>query len=114
MPTYTYKCIKCENVFELFATYKNYDNIKTKCPKCSSKKTERCYDIDLRNISGSVIKSDSEIKLGHLADRNRDRMSNDEKSHLYKKHNDYKEKSIESNLPSGMSRINQKKRKKWT
>lgn len=111
MPVYTFRCIKCNHAFEIFASYSNYGAIKNKCPNCNSKKTERDYSIDLQNMTGTVIKSDGEIKLGDLANRNRDKMSEDHKAHLYKKHNEYKGKDIE--LPKGMSRIKKGKKNKW-
>jgi len=66
----------------------------------------RSYQDDLANMSGSVIKSDSELKtLGDLANRNRDRMSDDHKAHLYQKHNEYKAPVKQKELPKGMTRM---------
>ena len=114
MPVYTFQCIKCQHSFELFATYSGYDAIKARCPECNSKKIERSYQTDLQNIMGSVKKSDSDIKLGDLANRNRDRMSDDHKAHLYRKHNEYKDPSHNKPLPKGMSRPKRKPKTKWT
>lgn len=63
----------------------------------------------------SVKKADSELKtIGDLANRNRDRMSEDERVTLYKKHNDYKDQESQKELPKGMSRIKKSKSKiKW-
>ncbi|NDG32994.1 hypothetical protein EB118_23375, partial [bacterium] len=70
---------------------------------------------DVATQSASVKKSDSELKtIGDLALRNTDRMSDDEKEHLKRKHNDYKEKPTNKQLPKGMSRVNRPKIKtKW-
>lgn len=113
MPTYTYFCLKCQEKFENFFYIKDYEP-QPKCPKCANKQTERSYTDDLACVRGSVIKSDSELKtIGDLANRNRDRMNNDQKNELYHKHNQYKE-SPKKALPKGMSRISQKPKIKWT
>lgn len=69
---------------------------------------------DIITQSVSVKKADNELKtLGDLADRNRDRLSEDEKNHLYKKHNDYKENKTEHSLPKGMNRLKKGKKTIW-
>jgi len=113
MPTYTYFCDICNNKFELFFSIKDY-NDSPKCPDCHNKNTYRSYADDLSSIQGSVIKSDNELKtLGDLANRNRDRMSNEQKQNLYIKHNSYKEKP-NKDLPKGMNRIKKQSKTKWT
>lgn len=116
MPVYTFQCSKCDHTFEIFATYSNYNNSvsKSKCPKCDSKKIERSYSTDLQNMTGSVIKSDDQIKLGDLANRNRDRLSDDHKTHLYHKHNEYKDSSFQKPMPDGSKKIRRGPRTKWT
>jgi putative FmdB family regulatory protein len=109
MPTYTFCCDKCNNKFELFFYIKDYQE-HPKCESCGSHRTNRSYQDDLAGMMGSVIKADSELKtLGDLANRNRDKMSNDQKSNLYHKHNNYKE-DFHLRLPSGMSRIQKPKK----
>lgn len=107
MPTYTFKCQKCNITFELFATYAQYDQLEKKCPACKSKNTDRCFLDDVSTISGSVRKADSELStIGDLANRNRDKFSDDEKRHLHNKHNSYKDSSfIDSKLKTGMTRM---------
>jgi pyruvate-formate lyase-activating enzyme len=63
-----------------------------------------------------VKKSDSELKtIGDIANRNRDKLSEDEKTHLYEKHNKYKDQDLTKQLPQGMKRIQKPKKKiKWT
>lgn len=114
MPTYSYRCEKCEHSFELFAHIRDYDP-EPKCVKCKSSKTHRLYMNDVASQSVAVRKADSELKtVGDLAMRNTDRMSVDEKTHLYMKHNDYKENKEETKpLPSGMSRIKKPPKIKW-
>lgn len=113
MPTYSYYCEKCDIVHEIFSTISEYKEI-INCNKCN-KKCNRSYIEDISTLNASVKKSDSELKtLGDLANRNRDRMSDDHKNYLHKKHNDYKDTQIEKELPKGMSRIEKPKTKiKW-
>jgi putative FmdB family regulatory protein len=113
MPTYSYGCSKCNQNFELFFYIKDY-NSQPKCVHCNSKSTHRLYALDVSTQSGSVKKADSELKtIGDLANRNRDRMSSDEKHHLYNKHNDYKDNQPENPLPAGMSRMKKGTKTIW-
>lgn len=109
MPEYTYECDKCKSSFSVICSISEYKE-HPKCD-CGSKKTNRLYAEDCLTINGSVKKSDSELKtIGDLANRNRDKLSEDEKHHLYKKHNDYKEQKETKELPSGMSWMNKPKK----
>jgi putative FmdB family regulatory protein len=112
MPNYTYECSKCKKKFEIFSTIQDY-NPSHECSFCGSKSTQRSYIDDM--CVGFVKKSDNELKtIGDLANRNRDRMSNNQKTDLYSKHNSYKETGY-SELPTGMSRMKKPKQKKgWT
>ena len=71
-------------------------------------------------INSSVKKSDSELKtLGDLANRNRDKMSEDHKKALDAKHTAYQDAKLKDELtkelPKGMSRIAKPKYKpKWS
>lgn len=114
MPTYSYCCNTCKHNFELFFYIKNY-NDKPKCLKCNSSNTYRRYIEDVLSQSTSVKKSDSELKtIGDLAKRNSDRMSEDEKIHLYQKHNSYKSEEGTKELPTGMNRIKKPPKPKWS
>ena len=105
MPTYTYECDACKLAFELFSSIKDYKS-SPKCFHCNSHKTSRLLAQDALTLNTNVKKSDSELKtIGDLANRNRDKMSEDEKNYLHKKHNDYKEKESDKELPTGMSRM---------
>lgn len=112
MPTYSYFCEKCNNIFELFFSIRNYQEI-SQCPNCTHE-CSRHYG-DMLTINGSVKKSDSELKtIGDLANRNRDRMSDDHRIALDQKHNAYKDNDAIKELPKGMSRIKKPKHKiKW-
>lgn len=115
MPTYSYYCSRCEKDFELFFYIKDYIE-KPKCCLCNTNtEVDRLYIKDISTQSASVKKADSELKtLGDLANRNRDKMSNDEKNHLHIKHNSYKEEKPDKPLPKGMSRMSKGKKIKWT
>ena len=105
MPTYTYECDACECTFELFSSIKDYKS-SPKCLRCNSHKTSRLLAQDALTLNSNVKKSDSELKtIGDLANRNRDKMSDDEKNYLHKKHNAYKEEPSNKPLPTGMSRM---------
>jgi putative FmdB family regulatory protein len=115
MPVYSYLCKKCKKNFELFFTFANYTE-NPNCEHCKSSNTVRDIVSDATTINSSVKKSDSELKtIGDLANRNRDRLSDDEKTFLYQKHNEYKEDTSEQKtLPKGMKRVKKQKGIKWT
>lgn len=113
MPNYTYYCKACEQEFELFFYIKDY-NANPKCVHCRSNDTVRDYITDVMSQVPSVIKSDSELKtLGDLANRNTDKLSNDHKQELFRKHNDYRFAESEKELPSGMLRVKPKEKIRW-
>ena len=112
MPNYTYSCDKCNKSFELFFYIKDYVE-KPKCFHCGSTKTQRSYIVDVSSQTSSIKKTDSELRtIGDLANRNRDRMSNDEKIALYNKHNSYKQQP-EKPLPKGMTRMKKGTKTIW-
>jgi len=113
MPSYTYFCTDCGEPFEIFFYFKDYKDI-VDCQKCGNN-CKRYYQEDMLSINSSVRKSDSELKtIGDLANRNRDRMNEDQRQDLYNKHNAYKDQESTKELPSGMSRIKKSKTKiKW-
>jgi putative FmdB family regulatory protein len=113
MPTYSYICTDCNSEFELFFYIKDYTEHPV-CLSCGSNNTDRHLIKDAMTLNASVKKSDTELKtLGDLAQRNSDRMSNDEKQHLYTKHNAYKDEKDLKPLPTGMSRVKKKPKIKW-
>ena len=113
MPTYSYYCPDCKQKFELFFYIKDY-NEQPICVQCQSKSTHRLYADDILTQSTSIRKSDSELKtIGDLAQRNSERMSDDQKAALWKKHNSYKDEQFQKPLPTGMSRVKKPKKIKW-
>lgn len=112
MPNYSYFCEKCNLTIEKFFYLNQYKD-KIKCDTCKNT-CGRDYQTDINSQSASVKKSDSELKtIGDLANRNRDKMSNDQKNHLEHKHNSYKDQELAKELPKGMSRIKKPKKIKW-
>jgi hypothetical protein len=90
-------------------------NPSPNCESCLCNNTSRSYTDDICTLQNSIIKHDSELKtIGDLANRNRDRMSNDQKQELHTKHNSYKEKESQKILPKGMNRIKKPNKYKWT
>jgi len=113
MPEYSYICNDCKNKFSVVCSIRDY-NENVKCSICESEYTIRDYGEDMTTINASVKLAKSEIKtLGHLAHRNSETMSEDQKNDLYRKHNSYKETVPEKPLPKGMKRINKPKKIKW-
>lgn len=114
MPTYSYHCEQCDTDFELFFYIRDYVE-QPQCIYCRSKKTSRSYIKDVITQNTSVKKADSELStIGDIANRNRDRMSEDEKIALDHKHNSYKEETPQTVLPKGMKRLKKQTKIKWT
>lgn len=89
MPTYEFYCDPddggCGNVIEIRCSFDDKDTNQPKsCRKCRKRKA-------LREVFGSA---DAFIPktVGSLIDKNSGKMSEDEKQHLNKVHNAYKEK----------------------
>lgn len=112
MPEYTYHCEHCNIKFSLVSSIAKYKDT-TKCEICG-KVSHRSYEDDLITLNATVKKADSELKtIGDLALRNTERMSEDQKQHLYQKHNAYKDVPSQKELPKGMSRIKKPPKPKW-
>jgi putative FmdB family regulatory protein len=113
MPNYSYRCEQCYKDFELFFYIKDYI-AQPKCIECQSQKTVRNYVADVITQVSTIKKSNSELKtIGDLALRNSEKMSDDQKHHLYLKHNSYKEQKDLKPLPQGMSRVKKQPKIKW-
>lgn len=74
---------------------------KAKCPECN-KVGQRDLIADVKTVTG--IGDASPKTVGALADKNRAKISLDEKIALTMKHNDYRRPKSERELPSGMER----------
>jgi len=44
MPTYSYKCRKCDHRFQEILSFKEYEEGKRKCPKCGSRSVEQVLE----------------------------------------------------------------------
>ena len=115
MPTYSFKCFEedggCGHSFEVVMSMSEYKD-RQKCPACRKVKgVHRDYTND--PINAQVILGDSEIKtVGHLAGRNRDKMSDEEKTLIKQKSTTYLEQrrlETNKNLPPGMKRLDPSK-----
>lgn len=113
MPEYSYKCDVCDVSFSVVCSIRTYKEQVT-CSNCKSL-CSRDYDKDLPTVQTSIKLATSEIKtLGHLAQRNTETMSQDQKDELYRKHNSYREDAPEKPLPKGMTRLKKQKKIQWT
>lgn len=113
MPEYSYRCEICQTTFSIVCSMREY-NENHLCDKCGSN-CYRDYIEDLSTLNTAVKLGDSELKtLGHLAQRNTEKMSEDQRNELYRKHNSYKEDVSEKPLPKGMSRIKKPPKIQWT
>lgn len=81
MPTYQYECSNCKHEFEQYQSI--HDDPLLRCPRCN---THSLFRVITGGLYVNVRKSDSDITIGHLADRNRSRFSEDQKEHLENKH----------------------------
>jgi putative FmdB family regulatory protein len=112
MPSYSYRCEKCQETIEIFCSIGAYKD-QIKCKHCK-KLISRDYNTDMATINSTIKKSDCELKtIGDLAQRNNDKMSDDEKVHLHQKHNAYKDKKDQTELPKGMTRMKKQQKVKW-
>lgn len=101
MPIYPYRCKNCRHAFEVFQSIHKYRTLH-KCPNCKYDALERIFVIG----DAFVKLADTEIKkVGHLAQRNTEKMSDDQRQELHRKHNEYKYKEPEKDLPPGMTRV---------
>ncbi len=98
MPAYTFHCGKCSTLFEVLMSIAKYTPKQT-CPNCKSKKVSREYQSDA--VTGFV----GPKTLGSIAEKNADKLSADQKEHLFRKHNEYRFQP-KPELPAGMKRVN--------
>ena len=102
MPTYEFQCLKCGAVHEIVRSFKSPNpqrvgDLDEVCCHGNSKIQQIFYAPDV-----SIRLGDSEVKtIGHLADRNSSKFSDDYKSKLTKKN---KTKRSGGKLPEGMER----------
>jgi putative FmdB family regulatory protein len=106
MIEYTYICEACKVGFSLLRHRSKYKP-KEKCPKCKkTKHVFRDYKSDLPNGFVRLGLNDFK-KLGDYAAKKTEKISNDEKDHLWFEQNKYKAPP-EKELPRGMERARKK------
>jgi len=44
MPTYTFKCRKCNEMFEEILSFREYEEGRRKCPRCDSASVEQILE----------------------------------------------------------------------
>lgn len=105
MPTYTYTCPSCGD-FELYSSLQGYKE-KVRCPSCT-KQSQRNLLVDAMSVIATGLGAQT---LGSIADKNADKLSQDEKDLLNAKHNAYKDVPEEqlAPLPAGMKRVGRPK-----
>jgi hypothetical protein len=96
----------CGHSFEISCFISEYDAAtkELRCSKCNQKAgIRRDYFAD--KFSSSIKLSDDQITVGHLAHRNTEKMSEEQKAKLHYEHNKYRfENPQEKELPNGMVR----------
>ena len=104
MPTYEFQCLKCGAAHEVVRPFKSstprrVGDLDEVCCHGNSKIQQIFYAPDV-----SVRLGDSEVKtIGHLADRNSSKFSDDYKSKLAQKNKT--KRSGGGKLPEGMERV---------
>lgn len=89
MPTYTYQCSSCEYTFDI--EQRMSDKPLKKCKECGKYKLGKILYAPMVFVK----MSDSEItKLGHLAERNSEKMSSDQKMELTNKYKTKKQDKL--------------------
>jgi predicted nucleic acid-binding Zn ribbon protein len=102
MPTYTFECVKedggCGEIFEEYMLMSDYsENNFPHCPKCQNRRFIR------RNFAADTTRGFVETNtLGSLAEKNTDKMSDDQKQVLYEQHHDYLINKNRPELPKHM------------
>jgi hypothetical protein len=86
-----------------------YDK-EERCPLCKKGIGQRDYQSDLP--AASVKKGDNEITLGHLASRNTERMSDDQKESIHVKNHAYMENPPPYKAPARKTRKGNKRARK--
>lgn len=99
MPTYSFLCEDCTNAFEINCFISDYDGVVKgmECPSCSSKNVYRDYSTD--KVSGQIKVQ----TLGMMAQKNSERMTDEQKAALNFEHKKYLYEEG-NELPAGMKR----------
>lgn len=91
----------CNYPFTIISTMDKISNLKPKCPNCG--KTRSVF----RDFAADTIHGNAGTKtLGMLAEKNANRMSEDEKKALHDKHHEYMKRDPNKKPPKGMKYYN--------
>ena len=100
MPNYLFHCDEenggCGNRWETQVFMSEISNLHPKCKNCRKQKTV-IRDWSAENVGMQMTCT----TLGAYAERKTNRMSVDEKTHLHKQQNSYKDKNFAGKLPDG-------------
>lgn len=82
MPTYSFLCetMSCRHSLEVYMSMAEYKPL-IKCPICKKNSLNRDYGADCP--TGSIILTDGNLTIGHLAKRNNERFSEDKKEAIW-------------------------------
>lgn len=104
MPSYTYKCPNKSCEIDNFVVVSSVSAYKDtlKCPHCG-KKSNRDLMSDIETV---IDGGDGSPKtVGAWADKQGEKLSEDQKDTLYMQHNAYKFEESKKELPAGMERM---------
>jgi len=103
MPEYSFECEKCGNNFSEIFSISEYDERikKVKCSSCKSKKVYRDFAAD--SVSSNYVYGLSECKTVQQYAEKQTKLYGKEKTQ--KMIESFKTKSVENELPSGMTRV---------
>jgi putative FmdB family regulatory protein len=104
MPEYSFRCDKCDEIFERFFHVTEYESElkKSKCPSCKSKKIHRDFLAD--NVTPNYIKGVHEATtLGELADKRCKKLGKRTVEGMREDFKTKKRNTLEDKLPEGMT-----------
>lgn len=105
MPTYIYECFEddggCGTQYEQRQSVSELATYKPRCPTCKKRK---CVKRNLTAELSDVYFTNSQPQtLGALAEKNTSRLSNDERAHIVRENNKYKDEPFQGSLPENAS-----------
>jgi hypothetical protein len=105
MPNYIFECYAedggCGYIFEVEAPAEDASKLKPACLSCNQRKpVSRNYQLESVSVFDVSPKT-----VGALAERNTERLSEDEKSSIFRRNNEYKNQPFTGSLPDGGSLI---------
>ncbi len=62
MPIYEFKCLECEEFFEILVTRSSEEDVEMECPKCGSENFERILSTTNFAVAGAGAGGSSGVK----------------------------------------------------